>query len=105
MLDAVIVIGLHLLFICGIGVLCWTVLDIDFYGFSVKNLLTVLVGVAMLVLWVCAIKKRSERNHELYTKSHQVEIVTSTPARIDTTITIRNGVADTTYTYYLIKND
>lgn len=103
MLDALIVIGLILLFICGVGVLCWTVVDIDFYGFSVKNLLAVLAGAAMLILWVCAIKKRSESNHESYIKSHPVEIVTSTPARIDTTITIRNGVADTTYTYYLIK--
>lgn len=103
MLDAVIVIGLLLLLICGILMLCWGIVDVEYDGFSVKNLLVVLVGAAMLILWVCMLKERSERNHELYIKSHPVEIITTTPARIDTTITIRNGVADTTYTYYLIK--
>lgn len=103
MLDVVIVIGLILLFICGIVTLCLGVVDVDYYGFSAKNLLAMLVGVAMLILWVCLIKEKSESNHESYIKSHPVEIVTSIPARIDTTITIRNGVADTTYTYYLIK--
>ena len=103
MLNAIIVIGLILLFICGIVVLCWGVIDIDCYGFSVKNLLAMPVGAAMLILWVCLINEKGMRDHESHIKNHPVEIVTSTPARIDTIITIRNGVADTTYTYYLIK--
>lgn len=103
MLDAAIVIGLTLLFICGAALFSLGMTDAVMDGTSVKNVLGIFGGIAMLTLFVYSIKKVSERNHESYIKNHPVEIVTPTPARIDTTITIRNGVADTTYTYYLIK--
>lgn len=34
-------------------------------------------------------------------ESKEIVITTSMPAKIDTTITINNGVSDTTYTYHL----
>lgn len=34
-------------------------------------------------------------------ESKEIVITTSIPAKIDTTITINNGVSDTTYTYHL----
>lgn len=36
-------------------------------------------------------------------ESKEIVITTSMPAKIDTTIIIKNGVSDTTYTYYLME--
>ena len=103
MLDVIIVIGLTLSLIGGSVLFALGTTDFIMDGPSIKNVLGLLGGIAILALFIYSLKGASERNHESYIKSHPVEIVTSTPARIDTTITIRNGVADTTYTYYLIK--
>ena len=103
MLDAIILIGLLILLLGGTILFSLGMTDIIMDGPSIKNVLGLLGGIALLSLFVYSLKETSESNHESYIKSHPVEIVTSTHARIDTTITIRNGVADTTYTYYLIK--
>lgn len=36
-------------------------------------------------------------------ESKEIVITTNMPAKIDTTIIIKNGVSDTTYTYYLME--
>lgn len=36
-------------------------------------------------------------------ESKEIVITTNMPAKIDTTIIIKNGVSDTTYTYHLIE--
>lgn len=48
-------------------------------------------------------KRESDSNHKLYEETHPTEIVTSLPPQIDTTIIIKNGVSDTTYTYVFQK--
>lgn len=40
-------------------------------------------------------------NRNIKQESKEIVITTSMPAKIDTTITINNGVSDTTYTYHL----
>lgn len=40
-------------------------------------------------------------NRNIKQESKEIVITTSIPAKIDTTITINNGVSDTTYTYHL----
>lgn len=39
-------------------------------------------------------------NRNIKQESKEIVITTSMPAKIDTTITINNGVSDTTYTYH-----
>lgn len=93
------IIGLILLFISGILLTSYGIISIDCDGSSIKNVVLLLIGIIMLALWIHLLKRESDHNHKLYEETHPTEIVTSVPPQIDTTITIKNGVSDTTYTY------
>lgn len=99
MANVLIVIGLFLLLGGGIVLFDWGFIDVSYDGPSIKNVALVLIGVIMLGLWIYLLKRTSDSNHKLYEETHPTEIVTSVPPQIDTTITIKNGVSDTTYTY------
>lgn len=58
-------------------------------------------GIGMFVFGIFCMVKASDYYHE--NSIPKTEITTSVPAQIDTTITIKNGVADTLYTYHLTK--
>ena len=99
MVNVFIVIGLILLFICGVIITSYGVISIESDGSSIKNVLLLLIGIIMLALWIHLIKRTSDSNHKFYEETHPTEIVTSIPPQIDTTISIKNGISDTTYTY------
>ena len=104
MTNVLIAIGLVLLFICGVILTSYAIISIHYDSFSIKNVLLLLIGVIMLVLWVYLIKRVNNSNHEFYEETHPTEIVTSIPPQIDTTITIRSsGDVDTVYTYIFKK--
>lgn len=99
MANVFIVIGLALLFICGVLLSSYGIISINYEGPSIKNVVLLLIGVIMLALWIHLLKRASDHNHKLYEETHPTEIVTSVPPQIDTTITIKSGISDTTYTY------
>lgn len=89
-------------FLCiGTALASWAGVDISEDGPDIKNIIMFLVGIGILVFGFFCIFKASDYCHEK--ESHKAEITTSVPAQIDTTVTIKNGVADTLYTYHLIK--
>lgn len=99
MSNILIFIGLVLLFICGVLLTTYGVISLDCDGPSIKNVASLLIGVIMLGLWIHLLKRESDYNHKLYEETHPTEIVTSVPPQIDTTIIIKSGISDTTYTY------
>lgn len=99
MSDILIFIGLILLFCGGVVLTTWGIINIDCDGPSIKNVSLVLIGLIMLALWLLLVKRTSDSNHKLFEETHPIETVTSLPPQVDTTITIKNGVSDTTYTY------
>ena len=108
MTNVLIAIGLVLLFICGVILTSYAIISIHYDSFSIKNVLLLLIGVIMLVLWVYLIKRVNNSNHLIETErsisTSPTEIVTSIPPQIDTTITIRSsGDVDTVYTYIFKK--
>lgn len=98
MINVLIVIGLVLLVICGIILISYGGISIDSDP-SIKNFALLLTGVIMLILWIHLLTRVRDSNHKLYEETHPIEIVTSVPPQIDTTITIKSGISDTTYTY------
>lgn len=99
MTNVLIVIGMILLLGGGIVLTSYGVISIDYDGPSIKNVALLLIGVVMLGLWISILKRASDSNHKHYEETHSTEIITSVPPQIDTTIIIKNGVSDTTYTY------
>lgn len=103
MANVLIIIGMILLLFGGIVLVDWGIIDIHCDGLSIKNGLILFIGIGMLLLWIFLLKKESDSNHKLYKEAHPTEIITSVPPQVDTTITIKNGVSDTTYAYVFQK--
>lgn len=103
MANVLIVIGLIMLLLCGILLIFYGVISLDCDGPSIKNVSLLLIGLVMFGLCIYLLKRESDSNHKLYEETHSTEIVTSLPPQIDTTIIIKNGVSDTTYTYVFQK--
>ena len=84
-------------FICiGIAAAAWAGMDMSEEGPDIKNIVMFITGIAVIVFAFYCIKESGEYyNNKVFT--------TSVPAQIDTTITIKNGVADTLYTYHLTE--
>ena len=102
MTNILIIIGLVLLVICGIILTSYGAISIDSDP-SIKNFALLLTGVIMICLWIHLLIRERDSNHKLYEETHLTEIVTSVLPQIDTTITIKSGVSDTTYTYIFQK--
>lgn len=103
MTNVLIIIGLILLFICGVILSSYGMISINYDGFSIKNVSSLLIGVLILASFIHLLKGLSDSNHKLYEETHPTEIFTSVPPQIDTIITIKNGIPDTTYTYVFKK--
>ena len=86
------IIGLILLFICGVLLTTYGVISLDCDGPSVKNVALLLIGIIMLALWIHLLKRASDIEHKRYGETHSTEIVTSVPPQIDTTIIIKSGI-------------
>lgn len=77
-----------------IGVSITGILD---NGPDIKNIIMLLFGIGIAAFGMFSIIKASDYYHEK--ESPKTEITTSVPAQIDTIITIRNSISDTTYIY------
>lgn len=86
-------------FLC-IGAFCasWAITVMVEEGPDISHIVMLIVGIAVAVFACSCIGKSAEYYHEKV-------FTTSVPAQIDTTVTIKNGVADTLYTYHLIKEE
>ena len=85
-------------FLCiGVGIASWAGVDMQIDGPDINGVIAFIFGVGIVVFSIFCIAKASEYYHE---KSiPKTEITTSVPAQIDTMITTRNSVSDTTYIY------
>ena len=87
-----------MLFLCiGIGIASWGGIDMQEEGPDIKNIIMLLVGIGICIFGIFCIVKASDYYRE--DSIPKTEITTSIPPKIDTIITIRNSVSDTTYIY------
>lgn len=101
MIPLILTMGCTFFLCIGVGIAAWGGTDMQCEGPDIKNIIMFLVGIGIAVFSCYCIAKASDYYHEK--ESPKTEITTSVPAQIDTTITIKNGVADTLYTYHFIK--
>ena len=95
---SVILLAGCMLFIClGIGLSAWAGAEMKGEGLDFNNIIMFLVGIGIIVFGVFCVDKAS--NYYKESESHKTEITTSIPPQIDTIITTRNSVSDTTYIY------
>ena len=101
MIPLILTFGCILFLFIGIGITSWAGMEIQDDGPGIKNIIMFIFGIGMFVFGIFCMVKASDYYHE--NSIPKTEITTSVPAQIDTTITIKNGVADTLYTYHLTK--
>lgn len=97
MIELILTFGC-VMFICiGIGIVSWAVAGMCTEDPDIKNIIMLIFGIGVFVFGIFCITKVSTYYKE--NESHKTEIITSIPPQIDTIITIRNSVSDTTYVY------
>lgn len=85
-------------FLCiGIGIVSWAGMNMETEGLNIKSIVMLIFGIGVFVFGIFSIVKASGYYNER--ESPKTEIVTSIPPQIDTIITTRNNVSDTTYIY------
>lgn len=97
MIPLILTMGCIFFLCIGVGIASWGGMDIQTEGPDIKNIIMFLVGVGIAVFGVFSIAKASDYYHKK--ESPKTEITSSIPAQIDTIITIKNSVSDTTYIY------
>ena len=80
----------------GTGLAAWAGIDAQ-EELDIKNIIIISVGIVITAFSIFCIIEASKYYHEK--ESPKTEITTSIPAQIDTIITIRNNVSDTSYIY------
>ena len=87
-----------MLFLCiGIGIASWGGIDMQEEGPDIKNIIMLLAGIGIAIFGIFSVVKASDYYRE--DSIPKTEITTSIHPKIDTIITIRNSVSDTTYIY------
>jgi len=89
--------GCILFLLIGIAIASWGGIDIQCEGPDIKNIIMFLVGIGMIAFGLFSVVKASEYYHEK--ERPETEIIVSVPAQIDTIITIKNSIPDTSYVY------
>lgn len=86
-------------FLCiGVFSASWAACVMSDEGPDISHIIMLIAGIAVVVFACFCVAESSEYyNKKVFT--------TSVPAQVDTTVTIKNGVADTLYTYHLIKEE
>lgn len=97
MIPLILTMGCVFFLCIGIGVASWGGIDIQTEGPDIKNIIMFLVGLGITIFGLFSMDKASDYYHEA--SIPKTEITTSVPAQIDTIITTRNCVSDTTYIY------
>lgn len=101
MIPLILTIGCIFFLCVGVGIASWAGVEMSEEGPDIKNIIMFIFGIAVAVFGLFSMAKASDYYHEK--ESHKTEFTTSVPAQIDTTVTIKNGVSDTLYTYHLIE--
>lgn len=102
MIPLMLVLGFVLILSIGAVITSCGVSDIACEGLDIKNIIMVLVGIGIIVIACLCLIKSSKYYCEK--ESPKTEITTSIPAQVDTIITIRNSVPDTSYIYKFNPN-
>ena len=97
MIPLILVLGFVFILSIGAGIVAWGVEDIVYQGPDIKNIIMVLFGIGIIIFAGFCLIKSSKWYYEK--ESPKTEITTSIPAQVDTIITIRNSVPDTSYIY------
>lgn len=101
LIPLILIFGCVVFIFLGAAATAYAGMDMLEEGPDIRNIIMFLVGIGIAVFGCFSIVKASDYYHEK--ESPKTEIITSVPAQIDTTITIKNGVADTLYTYHLTE--
>lgn len=76
----------------------YAITDMSNKDVDIKNITMLIGGIAVVIFAShCVVESAKYYNKK--------EFTTSVPAQIDTTVTIKNGVADTLYTYHSTKEE
>lgn len=97
MIPLILVMGCVFFLFIGAGIVAWGVEDIVYQGPDIKNIIMVLFGIGIIIFACFCIIEASKYYYK--EESPKTEITTSIPAQVDTIITIRNSVPDTSYIY------
>ena len=97
MIPVILTMGCVFFLCIGIGIASWAGVDIQTDGPDIKSIIMFIFGIGVFVFGIFGIVKASEYYNER--ESPKTEIVTSIPPQIDTIVTIKNSVSDTTYIY------
>lgn len=103
MIPLILAMGCIFFLCIGTGIGSWAGMDMSEDGPDIKNIIMFLVGTGVCVFACYCMAKASNYYYEK--ESPKTEIVTSVPAQIDTIITIRNSVPDTSYVYKFNSQD
>lgn len=87
---------LSFLFI-GVGLVSWAGTDMQIEGPDIKGIIMFIFGIGVLIFGMFCVIKAGAYYRE--SENLKTEITTSVPAQIDTIITTKNSVSDTTYIY------
>lgn len=101
LIPIILIMGCITFLLIGTAFASWAGIEMSDEGPDIKNIIMFIFGTAVAVFGIFSMTKASDYYHEK--ESRKTEITTSVPAQIDTTVTIKNGVADTLYTYHLIE--
>lgn len=97
MIPLILVMGCVFFLCIGAGIAACGVEDIGCQGLDIKNIIMLLFGTGIIIFACFCIIKASKYYYK--EEGPKTEITTSVPAQIDTIITIRNSVSDTSYIY------
>ena len=101
MILLILVVGCLFLLCIGLGIASWARMDMQTEGPDIKSIIMFIFGVGLVVFGLfCTAKAREYCDEKSIPKT---EITTSVPAQIDTIITIKNSVSDTTYIYKFLN--
>ncbi len=97
MLLLILGMGCILFLLIGVSIAYWAGMDIQTEGLNVKNIVIFTFGIAVIIFGFFCVDQAGVYYRE--NENPKTEITTSIPPQIDTIITIKNSVSDTTYIY------
>jgi energy-converting hydrogenase Eha subunit G len=85
-------------FLCiGTVIISWATIDMEDESPNIKNIIMIIFGIVVFAFGgFCVVKSGAYYKEN---ESPKTEIVTSISPQIDTIITIKNSISDTTYVY------
>lgn len=97
MISLILSMGCMFIILLGIGLGIWATIKMQEEDINIERIIMFLIGIGITIFGFFCTHKASIYCREK--ESPKTEIATSIPAQIDTIITIRNSVSDTSYIY------